>query len=252
MRILFVIHTWPPEGRGGSEHHAHEVALALQARGHQVGVFCRTGDPDLGRYEVTTGLQDEIGVTRFNNLYWHSPTFEWIYKNRWAHEAFLAEVEEFKPDLVHIHHFIGLSTTIVEALASGARGVIPTTSAEDAVRLAALLGREDTLLCGERKGAQIEGFDLGNSPGDFSAEIVRGKRLVMSTTNGTVAFSRAQEADRVLACAFTNLGAVAEAVGGEDSLVVVCAGRQGRFSLEDAVCAGHLLLRLLTQCGFFR
>ncbi len=136
------------------------------------------------------------------------------------------------------------TTTIVEALACGARSILPTTSAEGAVRLAASLGREDTLLCGERKGAQIEGFDLGNSPGEFTAEKVMGKRLVMTTTNGTVAFSRALDAERVLACALTNLGAVAEAVRNEATLAVLCAGRQGRFSLEDAVCAGHLLLRL--------
>ena len=136
------------------------------------------------------------------------------------------------------------TTTIVEALACGARSILPTTSAEEAVRLAASLGREDTLLCGERKGAQIEGFDLGNSPDEFTSERVMGKRLVMTTTNGTVAFSRAHEAERILACAFTNLGAVADAVRREETLVVLCAGRQGRFSLEDAVCAGHLLLRL--------
>ncbi len=136
------------------------------------------------------------------------------------------------------------TTTMVEALACGARSILPTASAEEAVRLAASLGREDTILCGERKGAQIEGFDLGNSPGEFTPEIVMGKRLVMTTTNGTVAFSRAHEAERALACAFTNLGAVAEAVRGEGALAVLCAGRQGRFSLEDAVCAGHLLLRL--------
>jgi len=136
------------------------------------------------------------------------------------------------------------TTTMVEALAHGARSIFPTTSAEEAVRLAASLGREDTLLCGERKGAQIEGFDLGNSPGEFTPEMVMGKRLAMTTTNGTLAFSRTHEAERALACAFTNLGAVADAVRGEEALVVVCAGRQGRFSLEDAVCAGHLLLRL--------
>lgn len=136
------------------------------------------------------------------------------------------------------------TTTMVSAFAHGARSIFPTASAEEAVRLAASLGREDTLLCGERKGVQIEGFDLGNSPGEFTAEVVMGKRLAMTTTNGTVAFSRAHEAERVLACAFTNLGAVAEAVRGEELLAIVCAGRQGRFSLEDAVCAGHLLLRL--------
>lgn len=144
------------------------------------------------------------------------------------------------------------TTSIVEALANGARGIFPTASIEEAVKLAASLGRDDTLLCGERKGVKIEGFDLGNSPSEYTAEVVSGKRLVMSTTNGTGAFVAAQEAPRLLACAFTNLSAVATALAQDeeaDHLVVLCAGRQGRFALEDALCAGHLLRRVLDQGG---
>ena len=136
------------------------------------------------------------------------------------------------------------TTTIVEALANGARAIYPTRSTEEAVKLASSLGREDTLLCGERKGIKVEGFDLGNSPGEFTRDLVAGKRLVMSTTNGTGAFLDVQEAERVLALALTNLGAVAEAARDADHLVVVCAGRQGRFAADDALCAGHLLRRL--------
>ena len=116
MRILFAIHTWHPEGRGGSEHHARELAQALQEKGHQIGVFTRTGRPDLDRYQVVTGWDGDISVTRINNLYWETPTFEWIYKNEKVHEAFLREVDSFQPDLVHVHHLTGLSTTIIEAL----------------------------------------------------------------------------------------------------------------------------------------
>jgi 2-phosphosulfolactate phosphatase len=144
------------------------------------------------------------------------------------------------------------TTSMVEALANGARGIFPTASTEEAVKLAVSLGREDTLLCGERKGVKIEGFDLGNSPSEFTAEVVAGKRLVMSTTNGTGAFAAAQEAGRIIACAFTNLSAVAAALaadGGTEDLVVLCAGRQGRFALEDALCAGHLLRKVLDQGG---
>lgn len=136
------------------------------------------------------------------------------------------------------------TTSIVEALANGARGIYPTMSTEEAVKLAGSLGREDTLLCGERKGIKVEGFDLGNSPSEFAPEVVEGRRLVMSTTNGTVVFAEAHEADRVLVCALTNLAAVANAVRGAERLVVLCAGRQGGFSIDDAVCAGHLLLRV--------
>lgn len=141
------------------------------------------------------------------------------------------------------------TTSIIEALANGARAIYPTTSIEDAVRLASSLGRDDTLLCGERKGLKIEGFDLGNSPREFSAEVVGKMKLVMSTTNGTAALAAGREGDRLLACAFTNLGAVARAVAGDAHLVVICAGRDDRFSLDDALCAGHLVARLTDVAG---
>jgi len=141
------------------------------------------------------------------------------------------------------------TTTVVEALANGARGIYPTASTEEAVRLAHSLGREDTLLCGERKGEMVEGFDLGNSPSEFAREAVEGRRLVMSTSNGTRAFLAAREGERMLPCAFTNLGAVAGAVSDASHLVVLCAGRGNRFSLEDALCAGHLIERVLDVHG---
>jgi len=137
------------------------------------------------------------------------------------------------------------TTTIVEALANGAVGIYPTASAEDAAKLAASLGREDTLLCGERRGVKVDGFDLGNSPAEFTADVVGGKKLVMSTTNGTRAITSASEAKRVLVCAFTNLGAVATAVAADDALAVLCAGQQEQFSIDDALCAGYLIRRVV-------
>jgi 2-phosphosulfolactate phosphatase len=139
------------------------------------------------------------------------------------------------------------TTTMVEALANGARGIFPTASTEEAVKLAHSLGREDTLLCGERKGQKVEGFDLGNSPREFTREAVEDFRLVMSTTNGTRAFVAAQDAPRLLACAFTNLGAVASAVAEDEEVVVICAGREHRFSIDDALCAGHLIQRIIGE-----
>lgn len=136
------------------------------------------------------------------------------------------------------------TSTVVEALANGARAIYPTVSSEEAVRLAASLGRDDALLCGERRGLKIEGFDLGNSPAEFVAEAIAGKRLVMSTTNGTRALVASAGAARVLVVSFLNLGAAVDAVASEERLAVVCAGKEGRFALEDAVCAGHLLARV--------
>ncbi len=139
---------------------------------------------------------------------------------------------------------IRATSCVVEALANGARGIFPTELPEEAVKLASSLGREDTLLCGERKGLKIEGFDLGNSPREYSEEVVRGKQLVMSTTNGTRAFLAVEGAERVLAVSFLNLSAAVAALRGVEKLTVACAGRQNRFCLEDALCAGILLREL--------
>ena len=136
------------------------------------------------------------------------------------------------------------TSSIVEALVNGAEGIYPASSTEEAIKLASSLGREDTVLCGESKGLMIEGFDLGNSPREFTVEQVAGKRLVMTTTNGTRTFLMTGDATRVMACCFMNLGAVAQEVSEVEYLVVVCSGRAGLFSLEDAVCAGALLLRV--------
>lgn len=141
------------------------------------------------------------------------------------------------------------TSTMVEALANGARAIYPAASTEDAMRLAQSLGRDELLLCGERRALRIEGYDLGNSPAEFTPERVRGKRLVMNTTNGTQAFLATEGAERVLAASFLNLAAVTDAVSRAARLVVVCAGREGLFALEDAVCAGVLIRRLEAAHG---
>jgi 2-phosphosulfolactate phosphatase len=141
------------------------------------------------------------------------------------------------------------TSSMIEALASGARAIYPAESTEDAMRLVQSLGRDDLLLCGERRGLKIEGYDLGNSPAEFTEAVVGGKRLVMNTTNGTQAFLAAEGAERLLAGAFLNLAAVCDAVARADRVVVVCAGRDGLFALEDAVCAGILVRRLEAARG---
>ncbi len=141
------------------------------------------------------------------------------------------------------------TSTIVEALGNGARSIFPVATAEDAAVLAQSLGRDETLLCGERNGLPIEGFDLGNAPGEFTPDRVADRALVMTTTNGTRAFLTAMErsggADggaAIVAASFLNLSAVVDRLGGVDGPVaLVCAGREGRFALEDAHCAGAIL-----------
>jgi 2-phosphosulfolactate phosphatase len=144
------------------------------------------------------------------------------------------------------------TSTMVEALSNGARAVFPVATADDAARIAASIGRDSVLLCGERKGLPIEGFDMGNSPVEFTADRVDALSLVMTTSNGTRALLAVAERSAgsdddgagILAGSFLNLSATARALVdgvGPDAAAIVCAGREGRFGLDDALCAGALI-----------
>lgn len=135
------------------------------------------------------------------------------------------------------------STSIAVALANGARAVVPCESADEAITLSKSFERGDVRLAGEMRMLAIPGFDLGNSPGDFSPAAVDGKTVLLSTTNGTRVLTSIQGARDVLVGAFVNFRAVlamlrAAARGGAD-IAIVCAGRERRFALEDAACAGR-------------
>ncbi len=138
------------------------------------------------------------------------------------------------------------TTSIVEALAAGARTLYPVATIEEAIGLARTLGRDEVLLAGERKALPIEGFDLGNSPGDFTPERVGGKLVVMSTTNGTLALTAASGGERVIVGAWTNFQAVVDELARTRAEpVFLCAGRERAFGLEDTVCAGQMAAALM-------
>ncbi|MGH7731494.1 MAG: 2-phosphosulfolactate phosphatase, partial [Candidatus Eiseniibacteriota bacterium] len=134
------------------------------------------------------------------------------------------------------------TTTLTVALVNGARDVVPTATPEEAIRLKS--ARPDVLACGERDGRIVPGFDLGNSPHEYTPDRVRDRTLAFASTNGSLAMLAASGARRRVLAAFVNLGAVADRVRGERMVAIVCAGRLGRFSLEDAACAGLLIARL--------
>ena len=160
-----------------------------------------------------------------------------------------AEDGQFANTTAVVIDVIRATSTVVAALAAGARAVYPTLTSEEAIRLANSLGRDNALLCGERRGLMIEGFDLGNSPAEFTPDLVSDSSLVMTTTNGMRAFLAVEAADRVIVAALVNLSAVAAAVSEFEQVVFVCAGKEGRFSLDDAVCAGLILTKLLGPDG---
>ena len=144
---------------------------------------------------------------------------------------------------------IRASTTVVAACAAGCRRIVPARDRAAALRAADALGAAGVLLAGERHGETIAGFDLGNSPLEYTADRVSGRTVVLTTTNGTAAMLEAQRAAGAGVAALTNLEAAARwaAAQGRD-VTVLCAGEGGQLSLEDAVCAG-LLVEALAGAG---
>ena len=139
------------------------------------------------------------------------------------------------------------TTTLTVAFAHGARGVVPTATPAEALALRAV--RPGVLACGERDGRIVPGFDLGNSPFEYTAERVQGRTLAFASTNGSQAMLAAARARRRVLAAFVNAAATVEAVRHEPEVTIVCAGKLGDFSLEDAACAGLLLERLAGHGG---
>jgi len=141
------------------------------------------------------------------------------------------------------------STTIAAALAGGARFVLPVADVEQAMRLAEPYAENEVLLGGEHECQRIEGFQLGNSPREYTREIVAGKVVIFTTTNGTQALSAATDAGTVLVGSFVNFSAVADAVAGHEAVTILCAGNNGGLSLEDFACAGGLVSRLAKRAS---
>ena len=135
------------------------------------------------------------------------------------------------------------STTMAVALANGARAIIPAESPDAAVTRSKQLERGAFLLAGERRMLKMDGFDLGNSPREHTRDVVEGKTVLLSTTNGTKALLAVQGARDVVVASYVNLTAVSTmlrtALRGGADITIVCAGQDRQFALEDAGCAGR-------------
>lgn len=134
------------------------------------------------------------------------------------------------------------TTTLTVALGHGAAGVEAAATPEAAFERRRAMPR--ALLCGEREGRRIEGFDLGNSPFEYPVTAVAGRTLIFASTNGSQAMLAARRARRRVLAAFVNLESVVERIAGDRRVVIVCAGKLGGFAIEDAACAGLLCERL--------
>lgn len=154
---------------------------------------------------------------------------------------------EIQGRTVFVIDILRATTVMCAALAHGAKALIPVASTEEALRLAQTIGSNDVLLAGEKNCVRIPGFHLGNSPLEMREPAVRGKTLIVTTTNGTKALLASQGAAAVYPVAAANLSLAAErareGMERDDDLLVVCAGRNGAFALDDAGLASLDLVR---------
>jgi 2-phosphosulfolactate phosphatase len=156
---------------------------------------------------------------------------------------FVAE-SELAGSTVVVVDLLRASTTICHALASGALEVVPYAEVGDALAAAAKLNRAEIVLGGERRGERIEGFDLGNSPAEYTPAVVFGRRVLFTTTNGTLALQHARLAKRVLIGSIVNLSAVVASLRNVLRVDIVCAGTGGHVTREDILAAGAMIDRL--------
>ncbi len=153
----------------------------------------------------------------------------------------------FSPELIHLHDLEGkivvvvdifrATSTMIAALANGIEEIQTFADLESCRSMR----EKGYLIAGERNGKTVEGFDLGNSPVAFLEEYYGGKKLAMTTTNGTLAISKSQSADEILIGAFPNFSATIRYIQAQQKDVLIhCAGWKGRFNLEDSLYAGAL------------
>lgn len=159
----------------------------------------------------------------------------------------LTSAEELNGGAVVVIDVLRATTTIIHAVAAGAREVIPCLEIDEAWRAAAGYPPGEALLGGERGGVKIDGFDLGNSPEEYNRATVGGKTVVLTTTNGTRAMMLCRQAKRVLVGAFVNASAVARALLLEERVHLLCAGTDGEITREDVLFAGRVAHHLLSD-----
>lgn len=170
----------------------------------------------------------------------------------------LVSEEQFRGGVTVVLDVLRASTTITQALASGAASVIPTATVAEAHAAAASIAgyslpspnsevpadiraKSGILLGGERGGTLIPGFDLDNSPMKYAPGVVAGKTVIFTTTNGTQALMKCRLAERSLIGCFSNLHAVIALLANESRPIhLVCAGTDGMVSTDDALCAGAI------------
>jgi 2-phosphosulfolactate phosphatase len=148
--------------------------------------------------------------------------------------------EKVKDSVVIVVDVLRATSVIITAMKNGAKSVVPVQTVEEALETKKKL--EQVVLGGERKAQKIEGFDLSNSPLEYTHTAIHDKNVILTTTNGTLAITRSSAAKRVLIGALLNAGKVAEEAASENTdVIIVNSGTNGQFSMDDFITTGALI-----------
>ncbi len=150
-------------------------------------------------------------------------------------------------ELIVVIDVLRATSAICAAFDNGIRSIIPVATIDEAREYQ----KKGYLVGAERKGKIVEGFDFGNSPYSYMRESLRGKDVVLSTTNGTKALDVAKDAETVVVGSLNNLDALCDwLIAQNKNVLCLCSGWQDKFNLEDTICAGAIMERLMETGKF--
>ncbi len=161
------------------------------------------------------------------------------------------------PDLIHLYDVSDKVVVVVDilratscmtaGLANGVKSITPFENLEQCE----FMKYKGYLIAGERNGQKVDGFDLGNSPFDYMQDEVKGKKVAVTTTNGTVAIEKSKRAIEVIIGSFLNITAVANHIKKQQqNVLILCAGWKGKVNLEDSLFAGALVDKIIYEFGY--
>ena len=162
------------------------------------------------------------------------------------------DVPETVSDIAVVIDVLRATTTISWALKNGADSIQVFSDLDLLKNAAEKWDAGHRLMLGERGGKKINGFDLGNSPLSVTKKTVQGKRLFMSTTNGTKSLKKVQNVEYLFAMALPNRKAVAERIMSlnKKNVLILGSGWEGTYSLEDSLAAGALAMFIKENFDF--
>jgi 2-phosphosulfolactate phosphatase len=165
----------------------------------------------------------------------------------------------FRRDEIQEERIAGRACTVIDVLRAGTSAARAFASCAKEIRLFRDVDEArnergkfklPAVLAGERAGIKVQGFDAGNSPKEFTKSLVGGKTVFFTTTNGTAALADCEGAEFVTFGGLVNATAIAKALSARiENIVIICAGTEGHYSAEDALCAGIIASRILSDVG---